>query len=132
VFSYYRRGRLGDTAAALEQPPSPLASQDPGSRIRQAGAGSEGGAGGGGGGGGEEEGNEKKKLTQRSRRTPNVTVLRWCRRRGDAGAHGVPDRCSSTLVLEAFRQVLVNANALPRITVGTAVWGESGIMSGVY
>jgi len=41
VFSYYRRGRLADTAAALEQPPSPLASQDPGSRIRQAGAGSE-------------------------------------------------------------------------------------------
>jgi hypothetical protein len=45
---------------------------------------------------------------------------------------GDHDRCFSTLVLEAFRQVFFNANALPCITIGADVWGKSGIMTGVY
>ena len=36
------------------------------------------------------------------------------------------DRCFSTLVLGAFRQVFFNANALPRIQIGADVWSESG------
>ena len=36
------------------------------------------------------------------------------------------DRCFSTLVLGAFRQVFFNANALPRIHIGADVWSESG------
>jgi hypothetical protein len=28
--------------------------------------------------------------------------------------------------------VFFNANALPRINIGADVWGESGIMTGVY
>jgi hypothetical protein len=31
-----------------------------------------------------------------------------------------------------FRQVFFNTNALPRINIGTDVWGESSIMTGVY
>ena len=31
-----------------------------------------------------------------------------------------------------FRQVFFNTNALPRINIGADVWGESGIMTGVY
>jgi hypothetical protein len=31
-----------------------------------------------------------------------------------------------------FRQVFFNTNALPRINIGANVWGESGIMTGVY
>ena len=45
---------------------------------------------------------------------------------------GDHDRCFLTLVLEAFRQVFFNTNALPRITIGADVWGESDIMTGVY
>ena len=45
---------------------------------------------------------------------------------------GDHDRCFSTLVLEAFRQVFFNVNALPCITIGADVWGKSGIMTGVY
>ena len=37
---------------------------------------------------------------------------------------GDHDRCFSTLVLEAFRQVFFDANALPCITIGADVWGE--------
>ena len=44
---------------------------------------------------------------------------------------GDHDRCFLTLVLEAFRQVFFNTNALPCITIGADVWGESGIMTGV-
>ena len=44
---------------------------------------------------------------------------------------GDHDSCFSTLVLKAFRQVFFNANALPCITIGADVWGESGIMTGV-
>ena len=45
---------------------------------------------------------------------------------------GDHDRCFLTLVLEAFRQVFFNTNALPCITIGADVWGESDIMTGVY
>ena len=45
---------------------------------------------------------------------------------------GDHDRCFLTLVLEVFRQVFFNANALPCITIGADVWGKSGIMTGVY
>ena len=45
---------------------------------------------------------------------------------------GDHDRCFLTLVLEAFRQVFFNTNALPCITIGVDVWGKSGIMTGVY
>ena len=45
---------------------------------------------------------------------------------------GDHDRCFLTLVLEAFRQVFFNTNALPRISIGADVWGESDIMTGVY
>ena len=45
---------------------------------------------------------------------------------------GDHDRCFLTLVLEAFRQVFFNTNALPRITIGADMWGESDIMTGVY
>jgi len=31
-----------------------------------------------------------------------------------------------------FRQVFLNTNALPRINIGADMWGESGIMTGVY
>ncbi len=31
-----------------------------------------------------------------------------------------------------FRQVFFNTNALPHINIGTDVWGESNIMTGVY
>jgi hypothetical protein len=41
------------------------------------------------------------------------------------------DRCFSTLILGAFRQVFLNTNALPRINFGGDVWCESGIMTGV-
>ena len=44
---------------------------------------------------------------------------------------GDHDRCFLTLVLEAFRQVFFNTNALPCITIGADVWGESDIMTGV-
>ena len=44
---------------------------------------------------------------------------------------GDHDRCSLTLVLEAFRQVFFNTNALPCITIGADVWGESDIMTAV-
>ena len=46
--------------------------------------------------------------------------------------YGDHDRCSLTLVLEAFRQVFFNTNALPRFAIGADVWGESDIMTGVY
>ena len=39
---------------------------------------------------------------------------------------------NTNLSLEAFRQVFFNTNALPRITIGADVWGESDIMTGVY
>jgi hypothetical protein len=42
------------------------------------------------------------------------------------------DRCFSILVLGAFSTGVFNTNALPRINIGTNVWGESSIMTGVY
>jgi hypothetical protein len=38
----------------------------------------------------------------------------------NAGSRGIFDRCFS------------NTNALPHINIGTDVWGESSIMTGVY
>ena len=32
----------------------------------------------------------------------------------------------------AVQQVFFNANALPRINIGADVWGEPGIMTGVF
>ncbi len=44
---------------------------------------------------------------------------------------GDHDRCFSILVLGAFSTGVFNTNALPRINIGTDVWGESSIMTGV-
>ena len=45
---------------------------------------------------------------------------------------GDHDRCFSILVLGAFSTGVFNTNALPHINIGTDVWGELIIMTGVY
>ena len=57
---------------------------------------------------------------------------RWRVKRAAGGMSEDHDRCFSTLVLGAFSTGVFNTNALPRINIGSDVWGESSIMTGVY
>ena len=77
----------------------------------------------------------------RGRALPTGNLASRAARRRGAGAGGGAAAAGQgaawtplglRLVLEAFRQVFFNTNALPRITIGADVWGESDIMTGVY
>jgi hypothetical protein len=56
----------------------------------------------------------------------------WGGKRTAGGMSEDNDRCFSTLVLGAFSTGVFNTIALPRINIGTDVWVELSIMTGVF
>jgi hypothetical protein len=65
---------------------------------------------------------------------PGIMIIpdRWSGNRAAGGMSGNHDRCFSILVLGMFSTGVFNTNALPHINIGSDVWGESSIMTGVY